>query len=90
MFCRPNYYKITVEDTLELLYVRAKIQAEANRTDEKQLLEDQIKVIFGNEEKTPDGVEKEIGFQEYLEKINKRAIEKRKEEILKAKANLKY
>lgn len=27
MFCRPNYYRITVEDMLELLYVRAKIEA---------------------------------------------------------------
>ena len=53
MFCRPNHFMITVEDTLELLYVRAKIQAESTRGDEKQLLEDQIKVIFGNEEKTP-------------------------------------
>jgi hypothetical protein len=35
-------------------------------------------------------VEKEIGFAEYLEKINKRAIEKRKDELLKAKAKLKY
>ncbi len=25
MFCRPNNFMITVEDTLELLYVRAKI-----------------------------------------------------------------
>ncbi len=35
-------------------------------------------------------MEKEIGFAEYLEKINKRAIEKRKDELLKAKAKLKY
>jgi hypothetical protein len=35
-------------------------------------------------------VEKEIGLAEYLEKINKKAIEKRKEELLKAKSKLKY
>jgi hypothetical protein len=25
MYCRPQHYRITVEDTLELLFVRAKI-----------------------------------------------------------------
>lgn len=58
MFCRPNYYRITVEDMLELLYVRAKMEAEVTKADERQLLDDEIRVIFGNEEKTPDGVEK--------------------------------
>ena len=57
MFCRPNYYRITVEDMLELLYVRAKIQAQIIKGDEKQILEDEIRVIFGEEERTPDGVE---------------------------------
>lgn len=27
MFCRPEFYRITVEDMLELLYVRAKMEA---------------------------------------------------------------
>ena len=59
MYCRPNYYRITVEDTLELLYVRAKKEAEINKSlDEKVRLEEEIKVIFGDEEKTPEGVEK--------------------------------
>jgi hypothetical protein len=40
MFCRPNFYRITVEDTLELLYVRAKIEAEATKVDERVLLEE--------------------------------------------------
>ena len=57
MFCRPNYYRITVEDMLELLYVRAKIQAQIIKGDEKKILEDEIRVIFGEEERTPDGVE---------------------------------
>lgn len=35
-------------------------------------------------------MEKEIGFAEYMEKINKRAIEKRKEELIKAKSKVKY
>ena len=25
MYCRPSYYRIAVEDTLELLFVRAKV-----------------------------------------------------------------
>ena len=40
MFCRPNYYRITVEDMLELLYVRAKIEAEVTKADERVLLEE--------------------------------------------------
>lgn len=48
MFCRPNYYRITVEDMLELLYVRAKMEAEVTKGDERQLLDDEIRVIFGN------------------------------------------
>lgn len=28
MYCKPDHYKITVEDTLELLYVRAKTDYE--------------------------------------------------------------
>jgi hypothetical protein len=40
MFCRPNYYRITVEDMLELLYVRAKIEAEITKADERVLLEE--------------------------------------------------
>lgn len=48
MFCRPDYYRITVEDMLELLYVRAKMEAEATKGDERQLLDEEIMVIFGN------------------------------------------
>jgi hypothetical protein len=40
MFCRPNYDRITVEDMLELLYVRAKIEAEIIKADERVLLEE--------------------------------------------------
>lgn len=46
------------------------------------MFEEEIKIIFGEDYETQeDGVEKEITFKEYLEKINKKAIEKRKKEI---------
>ena len=35
-------------------------------------------------------MEKEITFEEYLERINKRAVEKRRKEIEKAKSVMKY
>jgi hypothetical protein len=40
MYCKPEYYKITVEDTLELLFVRAKIEVEKNnqRAEEKEII----------------------------------------------------
>ncbi|CAD8064919.1 unnamed protein product [Paramecium sonneborni] len=60
--------KITVEDTLELLYVRFG----------RQSLDSEIHAIFGDEEKNKDGQEKAISFSEYMEKINERAIQQRK------------
>lgn len=61
--------KITVEDTLELLYVRY------GRNE----LDKEIEEIFGSEEKNADGQEKEISLTEYLEKIKKKDFKKRKE-----------
>lgn len=95
MYCKPDHFKITVEDTLELLFVRAKIEAEKHspKPEEKEIirrLEQEIEVIFEGEEKTPEGLEKEITFQQYLERINKRAIEKRRREIEKIKSVMKY
>lgn len=58
---------ITVEDTLELIYVRYKDQLEEN-----------IKSIFGEEEKTADGLERHILFEEYLRQIRKRDLQRRK------------
>ena len=37
-------------------------------------LDDEIKVIFGDEEKNPDGSDKEICFGEYVKKIELRAL----------------
>lgn len=57
MYCRPENYRITVEDTLELLFVRAKIEVEKHNlhSEEKDIirkLEQEIDVIFEGEEKT--------------------------------------
>jgi SpoU rRNA methylase family enzyme len=87
MYCKPGKYTITVEDTLELLFVRVKKEAEGasgtgKKVDEKERLEEEIRVIFGGEEKTADGLEREVTFKEYLDKINQRAIDKRKEQLL--------
>ena len=49
MYCKENSYKITVEDTLELLYVKTKNYYEGGNLD------DEIESIFGNEEQTSDG-----------------------------------
>lgn len=84
MYCKPDKFKVTIEDTLELLYVRM------GRKD----LDGEIVAIFGylfemfriqlksllyrDDDRTEDGSEKEISFSEYLEKINKRAIEQRR------------
>ncbi|CAK66821.1 unnamed protein product (macronuclear) [Paramecium tetraurelia] len=53
---------ITVEDTLELLYVRCG----------RQNLDGEIFKIFGQDEKTADGQEKEITYSEYLAQMKKK------------------
>lgn len=59
--------KITVEDTLELIYVRHPEELELHIFD-----------IFGEKEKTEDGQEREVLFEEYLRQMRKRDLEKRK------------
>ncbi len=72
--------KVTVEDTLQILLVRHG----RNRLDEE------IKLIFGDNEKLEDGTEKEIMYQEYTEKINENALEEHKKVILaKQRGDLK-
>ena len=56
--------KVTVEETLQILYVRYK----------RDRLDEQITFIFGEDEKNEDGSEKEITFGEYVDKMNKRAL----------------
>ena len=57
--------KVTVEETLQIMYVR----------HGREHLDAEITAIFGNEETNPDGSEKVITFGEYCEKVNKRALE---------------
>lgn len=59
--------KVTVEDTLQLLYVRYG----------RERLDEEIQAIFG-EEKTDEGNEKQIEYREYIDKINHRAMEERR------------
>ena len=59
--------KITVEDTLELIYVRHPEELELHIFD-----------IFGEKEKTEDGQEREVLFEEYLAEMRKRDLKKRK------------
>ena len=40
----------------------------------RERLDDEIRAIFGDDEKDADGVEKSIRYSEYVEKINKRAL----------------
>ncbi|CDW78259.1 calmodulin-like protein [Stylonychia lemnae] len=63
--------RVTVEETLQILYVRYG----------RERLDDEIKAIFGDDEKNGDGSEKEITYGEYVEKINKRALEEQKKII---------
>ena len=56
---------VTVEETLQILYVR----------HGREKLDDEIRAIFGEDEKTEDGEEKEITYSEYVININRRALE---------------
>lgn len=61
--------KITVEDTLEQLYVKYG----------RNLLDEEIEEIFGKDENKADGQEKKISLSEYLEKIRKKDFNTRKQ-----------
>ena len=69
--------KVTVEDTLQILYVRYG----------RNKLDEEIRAIFGDMEKTLEGNEKAITYPEYLKKIRKRAMEERRERKMLMKAN---
>ena len=60
--------RITVEDTLELIYVRHPDQ-----------LEEHIRDIYQDREKTEDGQEREVFFEESLKQMRKRDLKKRQE-----------
>ena len=63
--------RVTVEETLQILYVRYK----------RDRLDEQITFIFGDDEKNDDGSEKEITFGEYVDKMNKRALKEQQEKL---------
>ena len=65
--------RVTVEETLQILFVR----------HGRDKLDEEIKAIFGDEEKNPDGSDKEITFGEYVEKIQSRALFNHKEALVK-------
>ena len=65
--------RVTVEETLQILFVRYG----------RDKLDDEIKAIFGDEEKNKDGSDKEISYGEYVEKILSRALEVHAEAIKK-------
>jgi hypothetical protein len=56
--------RVTVEETLQILFVRYG----------RENLDNEITAIFGEDEKTESTTEKEITFGEYVDKINKRAL----------------
>ena len=66
--------KVTVEETLQILFVRYG----------RERLDAEIEAIFGVDEKQQDEEEKEITYQEYVEKVNERALKEQKE-VLEAK-----
>ena len=59
--------RVTVEETLQILFVRYG----------RENLDSEITAIFGEDDKNKDegGAEKEITFGEYVDKINKRALD---------------
>ena len=66
MFDKTFKGSVTVEDSLQILFVRY------GRIN----LDREIIAIFGDTDKNFDGTEKAITFGEYVEKVNKRALVK--------------
>ena len=60
MYDRDFKGRVTVEETLQILFVK----------HGRDHLDQEITAIFGENEKNPDGTEKEITFGEYIDKIN--------------------
>ena len=63
--------KVTVEMTLQILFVRYG----------RDNLDNEIEAIFGVDDKNDDGSEKEITYGEYVEKINKRALKEQQAKV---------
>ena len=55
----------------------------------RERLDDEIRAIFGEDEKSPDGVEKSITYKEFLGKINSRTRQEfLKQEEIRAKKQI--
>ena len=65
-----------MEDTLELIYVRYR-NPKDSKSDED--VKEQIDAIFEGQEKTTDGLDREIPFEEYLKQIRKKDLKRRKD-----------
>ena len=65
------------EDTYFLIYGRLDRQFEDDK-EKRDLLDDEIRIIF-DEEKNPDGSDKQIDFQTYLDQVNDYALKVRKQ-----------
>jgi len=66
MYAKEEANEITEEDALELIYVRKNSIGG---------LEDALKIIFGEEERRFDGIEKKINFAQFLDRRNKKALD---------------
>lgn len=84
MFDKDHKGTVTVEDSLQILFVR----------HGRQNLDTEITAIFGEGTSNADGTEKAITFGEYVDKVNQRALEnfnkimaKRKRKDVLAKIN---
>lgn len=68
---------IVPEDTYFLIYARLDWQLEDDSKRDK--LDEEIRIIFGEQEKNPDGTDKQIDFQTYLSRVNDNILQIRKE-----------
>jgi hypothetical protein len=63
---------IVPEDTYFLIYARLDRQLEDDSKRDK--LDEEIKIIFGEHEKNPDGTDKRIDYQTYLNRVNENIL----------------
>ncbi|CAJ1328554.1 unnamed protein product [Effrenium voratum] len=75
MYDKDFHHKISVEQTLQIIYVR---HGRSN-------LDDEITEIFGTQQKGSDGQELKITFSQFFENANKRlkALREKKKEVTK-------
>lgn len=71
MFDKEFKARVTVEETLEIIFVRFG----------RERLDTEIKAIFGEDEKTQDGQEKEITYSEYVDRVEERALREQKKAL---------